>query len=52
VAARCLQAGVKMHPLSWHRQSPGPPGLVLGYAASTEADIAEGIDAVAQSIAE
>jgi GntR family transcriptional regulator/MocR family aminotransferase len=22
-----------VHPLSWHRHSPGPPGLVLGYAA-------------------
>ncbi|WP_163548548.1 PLP-dependent aminotransferase family protein [Candidatus Frankia nodulisporulans] len=26
-------AGVLVHPLSWHRQRPGPPGLVLGYAA-------------------
>ncbi|MCM3887444.1 PLP-dependent aminotransferase family protein [Frankia sp. R82] len=26
-------AGVLAHPLSWHRQRPGPPGLVLGYAA-------------------
>jgi GntR family transcriptional regulator/MocR family aminotransferase len=22
-----------VHPLSWHRHAPGPPGLVLGYAA-------------------
>ena len=28
-------AGVGAHPLSWHRQLPGPPGLVLGYAAHT-----------------
>jgi GntR family transcriptional regulator/MocR family aminotransferase len=27
--------GVLTHPLSWHRQRPGPPGLVLGYAAAT-----------------
>jgi len=27
--------GVGAHPLSWHRQLPGPPGLVLGYAAHT-----------------
>jgi GntR family transcriptional regulator/MocR family aminotransferase len=26
-------AGVRVHPLSWHRVRPGPPGLVLGYAA-------------------
>ncbi|MFH5211432.1 PLP-dependent aminotransferase family protein [Antrihabitans sp. NCIMB 15449] len=52
VAAQCLQAGVKLHPLSWHRQCPGPPGLVLGYAASTEADITKGIDAVARAAAE
>jgi len=26
-------AGVLVHPLSWHRVRPGPPGLVLGYAA-------------------
>jgi GntR family transcriptional regulator / MocR family aminotransferase len=24
-----------VHPLSWHRHDPGPPGLVLGYAAHT-----------------
>lgn len=26
---------IKTQPLSWHRQRPGPPGLVLGYAATT-----------------
>jgi GntR family transcriptional regulator / MocR family aminotransferase len=26
-------AGVLVHPLSWHRRLPGPPGLVVGYAA-------------------
>jgi GntR family transcriptional regulator/MocR family aminotransferase len=29
------EAGVLAHPLSWHRRLPGPPGLVLGYAAHT-----------------
>jgi GntR family transcriptional regulator/MocR family aminotransferase len=29
------EAGVGAHPLSWHRMQPGPPGLVLGYAAHT-----------------
>ena len=35
LAERIHQAGVLVHPLSWHRQRPGPPGLVLGYAAHT-----------------
>jgi GntR family transcriptional regulator / MocR family aminotransferase len=26
---------VLVHPLSWHRRLPGPPGLVIGYAAHT-----------------
>ena len=33
VAEGARQAGVLVHPLSWHRVRPGPPGLVLGYAA-------------------
>ncbi len=35
LAERLAHAGVLTHPLSWHRRSPGPPGLVLGYAAHT-----------------
>lgn len=34
VAEAALAAGVKVHPLSWHRQFPGPAGFVLGYAAA------------------
>ena len=30
-------------PLSWHRQRPGRPGLVLGYAASAPAEISDAI---------
>ncbi|MFI5937727.1 PLP-dependent aminotransferase family protein [Actinoplanes sp. NPDC051494] len=33
LAAEIATAGVRVQPLSWHRQVPGPPGLVLGYAA-------------------
>ena len=33
LAARALTHGVAVHPLSWHRQQPGPAGLVIGYAA-------------------
>ena len=33
LAERAARMGVLVHPLSWHRMTPGPPGLVLGYAA-------------------
>ncbi|MEP7024349.1 MAG: PLP-dependent aminotransferase family protein [Actinomycetota bacterium] len=33
LASRIQRAGVVVHPLSLHRLRPGPPGLVLGYAA-------------------
>ncbi|MGE3660952.1 MAG: PLP-dependent aminotransferase family protein [Pseudonocardia sp.] len=35
LAERARRAGVAVHPLSHHRLTPGPPGLVLGYAAAT-----------------
>jgi len=41
LAERIHQAGVLVHPLSWHRQLPGPPGLVLGYAAHTPDQLRE-----------
>jgi GntR family transcriptional regulator/MocR family aminotransferase len=46
LAALALAGGVKVQPLSWHRQLPGEPGLVLGYAARTSGDIAEGVAAL------
>lgn len=33
LATAVWDAGVRVHPLSWHRIRPGAPGLVLGYAA-------------------
>ncbi|MGH3615227.1 MAG: PLP-dependent aminotransferase family protein [Pseudonocardia sp.] len=33
LAERALATGVVVHPLSWHRQRPGPAGLVIGYSA-------------------
>ena len=39
VAAGALARGVKVQPLSWHRQLPGEPGLVLGYAANPASEI-------------
>ncbi|WP_083449730.1 PLP-dependent aminotransferase family protein [Actinoplanes rectilineatus] len=41
LAARIAAAGVLVHPLSWHRRRPGPPGLVLGYAAHSPDRLAE-----------
>ncbi|MFG2995095.1 PLP-dependent aminotransferase family protein [Streptomyces sp. NPDC048340] len=43
LASAALELGVKAHPLSWHRMAPGPPGLILGYAAGPKGDIEEGI---------
>lgn len=33
LADEVKQSGVLVHPLSWHRERAGSPGLVLGYAA-------------------
>jgi GntR family transcriptional regulator/MocR family aminotransferase len=41
LAERIHQAGVLVHPLSWHRAAPGPPGLVVGYAAHTPDQLRE-----------
>ncbi|QGN48738.1 aminotransferase class I/II-fold pyridoxal phosphate-dependent enzyme [Micromonospora sp. WMMC415] len=43
LATAALERGVKVQPLSWHRQRPGPPGLVLGYAANPATAIEEGL---------
>jgi GntR family transcriptional regulator / MocR family aminotransferase len=43
LAQAALDCGVKVQPLSWHSQRPAQPGLVLGYAASSPAEISEGI---------
>ncbi|HEX4791111.1 MAG TPA: PLP-dependent aminotransferase family protein, partial [Actinospica sp.] len=47
LAAAALARGVKTQPLSWHRQRPGRPGLVLGYAAATPTDAARGVELLA-----
>ncbi|MEV5149189.1 PLP-dependent aminotransferase family protein [Streptomyces sp. NPDC052727] len=51
-AAAALAHGVKCQPLSWHRQSPGPPGLVLGYAATPPGVIAEGVALLGRALRE
>nr|WP_234048739.1 PLP-dependent aminotransferase family protein [Streptomyces liliifuscus] len=51
LAAAALARGVKVHPLSWHRQRPGgPPGLLLGYAASSVSAIEEGIAVLGEAV--
>ncbi|MGL5860773.1 MAG: hypothetical protein ACRCY9_05925, partial [Phycicoccus sp.] len=51
IATAALDAGVKVHPLSWHRMRPGAPGLVLGYAARPATDIEEGVAALGRCVA-
>jgi GntR family transcriptional regulator/MocR family aminotransferase len=50
LAAATLARGVKTQPLSWHRQRPGQPGLVLGYGASTATEITEGVAVIAEAL--
>ncbi|MGH3735495.1 MAG: PLP-dependent aminotransferase family protein [Micromonosporaceae bacterium] len=52
LAAAALARGVKVQPLSWHRQRPGPPGLLLGYAASPPTEIAAGIATLGEALRE
>lgn len=52
LAAAALARGVKCQPLSWHRQLPGRPGLVLGYAATSPGVITEGVAALGQALRE
>ncbi|WBB58000.1 PLP-dependent aminotransferase family protein [Streptomyces sp. WMMC500] len=50
LAAAALSCGVKVQPLSWHRLRPGPPGLVLGYAASHPDAVTEGVRLLGQAL--
>jgi GntR family transcriptional regulator/MocR family aminotransferase len=57
LAARLRQAGVLVHALSWHREGaadadPGPPGLVLGYAAHTPDQLREAARRIARAVRE
>jgi GntR family transcriptional regulator/MocR family aminotransferase len=44
------ETGVLVHPLSWHRQRPGAPGIVLGYAAHTPGRLHEAARRIGQAI--
>jgi GntR family transcriptional regulator/MocR family aminotransferase len=50
LAAAALALGVKVQPLSWHRQFPGPPGLVLGYAVSSPTAVTDGITILSNAL--
>jgi GntR family transcriptional regulator / MocR family aminotransferase len=50
LADRIRQAGALVHPLSWHRQRPGVPGLVLGYAAHTPDQLREAARRIARAL--
>ncbi|MFC8421997.1 PLP-dependent aminotransferase family protein [Streptomyces sp. NPDC057236] len=52
LAAAALARGVKCHPLSWHRQLPGPQGLVLGYAADPPGVLTEGVRILGRALRE
>ncbi|MFI5806776.1 PLP-dependent aminotransferase family protein [Streptomyces sp. NPDC051561] len=52
LAAAALTRGVKCQPLSWHRQLPGRPGLVLGYAAGPAGAVAEGVEILGRTLRE
>jgi GntR family transcriptional regulator/MocR family aminotransferase len=49
-AGSILREGVLVHPLSLHRQRPGPPGFVLGYAAHTPDRLREGARRIASAL--
>ena len=52
LAEAILRAGVLVQPLSWHRQRPGVPGIVLGYAAHPPDQLHEAARRIAQVLSE
>jgi GntR family transcriptional regulator / MocR family aminotransferase len=50
LAERIRRTGVLVHPLSWHRQRPGVPGLVLGYAAHTPDQLREAARRISRAV--
>jgi GntR family transcriptional regulator/MocR family aminotransferase len=50
LAERVLQAGVLVHPLSWHCQRDTTPGFVLGYAVHTPDQMHEAVQRIAKVI--
>lgn len=50
LAERAEAAGVRVQPLSWHRQQAGPPGLIIGYAAQPPDRLREAVRRLAEVI--
>ncbi|WP_433829650.1 PLP-dependent aminotransferase family protein [Actinoplanes sp. CA-015351] len=50
LAEKIAGTGVMVHPLSWHRQRPGPPGLVIGYAAHPPDRLTEAGERIGKAI--
>jgi GntR family transcriptional regulator / MocR family aminotransferase len=50
IAERILEAGVLVHPLSWHCQGDEEPGIVLGYAAYTPDQLSDAVRRVASAV--
>ena len=50
IAERILEAGVLVHPLSWHCQRDEEPGIVLGYAAYTPDQLGDAVRRVAGAV--
>jgi GntR family transcriptional regulator/MocR family aminotransferase len=50
LADRLRTGGVLVHPLSMHRQRPGPPGLVLGYAAHSPGELRDAAARIAEAV--
>jgi GntR family transcriptional regulator/MocR family aminotransferase len=51
LADRIASAGVLVHPLSWHRQRPGVPGIILGYAAHSPDQLRDAVRRIARALA-
>ena len=50
LAADVRECGVVVHPLSWHRQRPGSPGLIVGYAAQPPDRLREAVRRMSQPL--
>ncbi|MGU3502967.1 hypothetical protein [Mycobacterium sp. C31M] len=50
IADRLREAGVVVQPLSLHRRLPGPPGLVIGYAAHPPDRLAEAAGIIGRTL--
>jgi GntR family transcriptional regulator / MocR family aminotransferase len=50
LAEDARRGGVLLHPLSWHRERPGTPGLILGYAAHSPDRLHDAVRRIAAAV--